>query len=165
MFKRLRTASLTGFLLAFPFSVRAQGATAHAIPVPRQNRARVILETFDSVKADLSRLGELEKAYYKRNQTFTVDTATLSFKPASATQVRISYASTRAWAASATHPVIEPFVCFMMVTSVNADSWPEKPFCRDSRRGTATAAIVKAGAATEAATPPKKAPPRPSGGG
>lgn len=131
-------------------------------PAPAQSRARIIAEKFDSVKADLSKLGELEKAYYRRNRAFTVDTAALHFKPRSGAQISISYASARAWAASATHPTLAPFVCFLMVTSAKADSWPEQPFCRDSRRGTAASAIVKAGAATEAATSPKKVvPPSP----
>ena len=125
-------------------------------PAPAQGRAGMFAAKFDSVKADLSQLGAREKAYYARNRRFTVDTAGLQFKPTSGADVNISYASARAWAASATHPALAPFVCFVMVTSAKADSWPEQPFCRDSRRGTAAAAIVKAGAATEAATPPKK---------
>ena len=81
-------------------------------PAPAQSRARIIAEKFDSVKADLSKLGELEKTYYRRNRAFTVDTAALHFKPTSGAQISISYASARAWAASATHPTLAPFVCF-----------------------------------------------------
>jgi hypothetical protein len=128
-------------------------------PAGGQDRVKVYAEKFDSVKADLARLGELEKAWFRRHQSFTVDTAALQFRPTSGARISISYASRRAWAASATHPTLAPFVCFMMVTSREADSWPERPFCRDSRRGSASAAIVNAGAATEVATPPKKAAP------
>jgi hypothetical protein len=143
-----------GWTTRFGLSLVAAVLALHTAEA--QTRARVLAEKFDSVKADLSKLGELEKEYYQRNQAFTVDTAALQFKPTSGAQVSISYASTRAWAASATHPMLEPFVCFAMVTSPKADSWPEQPFCRDSRRGRAASAIVKAGAATEVATPPKK---------
>ena len=146
-------------LLAAVAAVAAVAAAPR--PAPAQSRARTIAATFDSVKADLATLGELEKAHFKRHRAFTVDTAALQFRPASGARISVSYASARAWAASATHPTLEPFVCFVMVTSPTADSWPEQPFCRDARRGRASAAIVKAGAAAAAATPPKKQVPRP----
>jgi len=164
--KTLRRRSRPGRVLLpllgpLPYLGLLAAVAAAPRPTPAQSRARTIAATFDSVKADLATLGELEKAYFKWHRVFTVDTAALQFRPASGARISVSYASARAWAATATHPTLEPFVCFLMVTSPTADSWPEQPFCRDARRGRASAAIVKAGAAAEAATPPTKRVPRP----
>lgn len=106
----------------------------------------------EAVKADLLRLSELERSHFAQKKAFAIDVKALGFAPASGAQVTISYASERAWAASATHPQIDPYVCFVIVSSPSGASSAEKPFCQDSRRGTAASALVKAGGAT--APPP-----------
>lgn len=73
----------------------------------------------------------------------------------------MSYASARAWAANATHTGIEPYVCFAIVSSPTASADVDKPFCTDSRRGSAATSIAKAGAAEGAKAPSAKAAPAP----
>jgi hypothetical protein len=119
----------------------------------------------DAVKADLLRLSELERAYYTQNKKFTDDLKALNFAPSSGAQVTMSYASARAWAANATHPVIAPFACFIIVSSATGSSPAEKPFCQDQRRSSAASALAAAGttpAPTKTAAPTTSVPTTPA---
>ena len=115
----------------------------------------------NAIKADLQKLSELERSYFAQNKTFTVDLTKLGFAPQSGALVTMSYASARAWAANATHTGIEPYVCFAIVSSPTASVDVDKPFCTDSRRGSAATSIAKAGASEGAKAPSAKAVPAP----
>lgn len=127
-------AGLLGAAAAFQ-TVRAQELTGDR------------LAKSEAVRADLSKLSDLQRAYFEKNKTYTVDSRALNFAPTSGAQISMSYASVRSWAANATHPVIAPFVCFIIVSSPAANTPAEKPFCTDSRRGTAASALAQAGPA------------------
>ncbi|MBM3908623.1 MAG: hypothetical protein FJ363_11195 [Gemmatimonadetes bacterium] len=58
----------------------------------------------EAVRADLSRLADLERSWYEKNRAFTTDLRALGFTPASGANITMAYASTRSWAANATHP-------------------------------------------------------------
>ncbi len=133
---------------------------AVAVPVLRaQDLSGERAQKADAVKADLLKLSELERSYFATNKAFTVDTKALGFTSTSGAQVTMSYASARAWAANATHPQLEPFACFVIVSSPSGASDAEKPFCQDTRRGTAANALAKAGPADmPTAAAPKAAP-------
>ena len=115
----------------------------------------------NAIKADLQKLSELERSYFAQNKTFTVDLTKLGFAPQSGALVTMSYASARAWAANATHTGIEPYVYFAIVSSPTASVDVDKPFCTDSRRGSAATSIAKAGASEGAKAPSAKAVPAP----
>ena len=115
----------------------------------------------NAIKADLLKLSELERSYFAQNKTFTVDLKKLGFAPQSGALVTMSYASARAWAANATHTGIEPYVCFAIVSSPTASVDVDRPFCTDSRRGSAATSIAKAGASEGAKAPSAKAVPAP----
>lgn len=143
----VRVLAVLGFAVAVP-ALRAQDLSGE-----RAQKA-------DAVKADLLKLTELERNYYAQHKEFTVDTKALGFTPTSGAQVMMSYASVRAWAANATHPQIEPYVCVVIVSSPSGSSDAEKPFCTDMRRGTAASALAKAGPAQVPTTAPKAAAPQ-----
>jgi hypothetical protein len=109
------------------------------------DRARVA----DAVRADLSKLSELERAYFSSNKHFTTDIKVLHFVPASGATIAVSYASARTFSASASHARLLPFLCFVIVSSADARSPAERPFCTDSRYGTAATALARAGTEPE----------------
>jgi hypothetical protein len=108
------------------------------------------------VRADLSQLTDLERAYFAANKRYTVDIKSLHFAPKSGAVIAVSYASQRTFSASASDARLAPFLCFVIVSSADATSPAEKPFCTDSRYGTAAAALARAGSETDA--PPPRAP-------
>lgn len=138
----VRTFAVLGLAVAVP-ALRAQELSGE-----RAQKA-------EAVKADLLRLSELERTYFAQHKLFSIDMKALGFTPASGAQVTMSYASARAWAANATHPQIDPYACFVIVSSPSGASDAEKPFCQDTRRGTAASALTKAGAADAPAVTPK----------
>ncbi len=99
----------------------------------------------DAVRADLSKLSDLERSYFALNKKYATDTKALHFEPASGASISVSYASARTFSASASHVRLAPFLCFVIVSSVDAGSPAEKPFCTDSRYGTAATALAHAG--------------------
>jgi hypothetical protein len=103
----------------------------------------------DAVRADLSKLSDLERAYFAANNRFTGDIAQLSFTPVSGASIVLTYASARTFSASASHVRLAPFLCFVIVSSARTASPADKPFCTDSRYGTAAAALARAGPAVE----------------
>ncbi len=129
------------------------GAVAAIQTVPAQELTGERLTRSELVKADLSRLSDLQRGYFEKNKTYTVDSRALNFAPTSGAQISMSYASVRSWAANATHPVIAPFVCFIIVSSPAANTPAEKPFCTDSRRGTAASTLTQASPAAAPSTP------------
>ncbi|MFI5246156.1 MAG: hypothetical protein ACHQQR_13065 [Gemmatimonadales bacterium] len=117
----------------------------------------------DAVRADLSRLSDLERAYLAVNKRFTVDIKALQFKPASGAAIAVSYASARTFSASASDIRLAPFLCFVILSSAGAGSPAEKPFCTDSRYGTAASALARDAAAPEpSAAPAPRLPSNPS---
>jgi hypothetical protein len=107
----------------------------------------------DAVRADLSKLSSLERTYFSVNKRYTADLQELKFTPASGARIAVSYASARTFSASGAHVRLSPFLCFVIVSSPAGDSPAERPFCTDSRVGTAAAALASD------AEPPATAPP------
>jgi len=118
-----------------------------------QDKSRIA----EAVRADLSKLSDLERSYFAANKRYTVDIKALHFVPASGAAIAVSYASARTFSASASHVRLAPFLCFVIVSAAGAGSPAEKPFCTDSRYVTAAAALARAGAETE---PPRAPAPR-----
>jgi hypothetical protein len=132
--------------------VFAVAGTLRAQQAVRPRRAALA----DTVLADLSKLAGLERSYFAANQRYTDDIASLHYMPVSGAAIAVSYASARTFSASASHPRLAPFLCFVIVSD-GGDSLPpvEKPFCTDSRYGTAAAALARGGADSESVyTPP-----------
>ena len=86
----------------------------------------------DSVKADLSRLAELERVWYDKNRTFTTDLRALGFTPSSGANITMAYASARSWAANASHPTLQPTTCFIVVSQPGGSGSADRPFCSES---------------------------------
>lgn len=133
-------------------------AMARALPAQQEipaDRARVA----DAVRADLAKLTDLERAYFTANKRYTTDIKSLSFTPASGATIVISYASARTFSASGSHVRLAPFLCFVIVSSTDAKSPAEKPFCTDSRYMTAASSLARSGdeVAMSAAPAPRAA--------
>lgn len=149
--------------MAYRFALRtlpiAALASVLALPLAAQRpaltgeKARVA----DAVKADLSRLATLQKTYHSRSRLFAADPRDLNFAPTSGAQVTVAYASMNAWAANASHPVISPLVCFIIVSVADAAAPAPEPFCSEARPGSAAAEVAAAGPAPTS-TPPVTAP-------
>ncbi|MHB1310784.1 MAG: hypothetical protein ACYC3L_02115, partial [Gemmatimonadaceae bacterium] len=148
----VRMAAGVVVFLGLTASLRAQGG----------DKARV----GEAVKADLSRLADLERTWFEKNRVFTTDLRALGFNPTSGANITMSYASARSWAANATHPTLTPTTCFIVVSQPGAPTASDKaqPFCSeaaDSRQAAVPAPAAKAPAtrpATVAAKPAVAAP-------
>jgi hypothetical protein len=125
-------------------AARALGAQQE-IPADKQKVA-------EAVRADLVKLTDLERAFFGANKRFTIDVKTLHFIPSSGAAIAVSYASTRTFSASASDYRLAPFICFVIGSSGDPNSPAEKPFCTDSRYGTAAIALAKSG--SDIAPPP-----------
>jgi hypothetical protein len=99
----------------------------------------------DAVRADLAKLSELERAQFAANKRYTTDIKSLSFTPASGATISISYASARTFSASASHPRLSPFLCFVILSAVESNSPADRPFCTDSRYRSAATALARMG--------------------
>lgn len=129
-------------------AIIAVAVALRALPAQQElppDRARLA----DAVRADLSKLSNLERSYFAAHRRFTVDLNALAFVPASGARVSVSYASARTFSASASDVRLAPYVCFVIVSSPAGDSPADKPFCADSRIGSAASALAR-----EAAAPP-----------
>lgn len=93
----------------------------------------------EAVKADLARLAELQNRHHERTRVYAADARDLNFASSSGAQVSIAYASMNAWAANATHPVLSPVACFIIISSAEPTGPAAAPFCREGRPGTGTA--------------------------
>jgi hypothetical protein len=105
----------------------------------------------DAVRADLAKLSDLERAHFTIEKRYTADIKSLNFSPTSGATISITYASARAFSASASHPRLAPFLCFVIVSSTGASTPAEKPFCTDSRYVTAATALARAGSDLDSA--------------
>ncbi len=132
------------FIACAALAVRALAAQQE-VPADKAHLA-------DAVRADLSKLTDLERGYFAANKRYTTDINALHFAPKSGAVIAVSYASARTFSASASDARLTPFLCFVIVSSVDAASSAEKPFCTDSRYGTAATALARAGSETD--TPP-----------
>ncbi len=94
----------------------------------------------EAVKADLTRLAELERGWFEKNRTFTIDLRALGFTPTSGANITMAYASARSWAANATHPTMQPTTCFIVVSQPGAGGTADRPFCSESSEGKQVAA-------------------------
>jgi hypothetical protein len=141
---RSRVASLV--IACVVAAIRALPAQ-QAIPA---DKARIA----DAVRADLAKLADLERSYFATNKRYTDDIRELHFVPASRAAIAVSYASARTFSASASDAGLAPFLCFVIVSAADAGSPAEKPFCTDSRYGTAASALVRAAAEAESARAP-----------
>ena len=138
-------------------------AATRALPAQQPAPARRAALA-DTVLADLSKLAGLERSYFAANQRYTDDIKSLRFAPVSGAAIAVSYASARTFSASASHIRLAPFLCFVIVSDSDATSATVKPFCTDSRFGTAAAALAHGGADSEpvyAPLPPDTARPKP----
>jgi len=98
-----------------------------------------------AVRADLAKLSELERAQFAANKRYTTDIKSLNFTPESGATIAISYASARTFSASASHPRLAPFLCFVILSAVESNSPADKPFCTDARYRTAATALARMG--------------------
>ena len=118
----------------------------------------------EAVKADLTKLSESQKTHYTRSKVYAADLRDLNFTPTSGAQVNIAYASMNAWAANATHPVLSPIACFIIISAAEPTGPAAEPFCQEGRPGTtvATAAPTTTPSPAAPATTPARTTPAPS---
>jgi hypothetical protein len=90
----------------------------------------------DAVKADLTRLSELQTAHHNRTRVYAADARDLNFTPTSGATINIAYASMNAWAANASHPTLSPISCFIIISSAEPTGPAAQPFCQEGRPGT-----------------------------
>lgn len=114
----IRATAGVAMLLGFTAALQAQGG----------DKAKV----GEAVKTDLVRLADLERGWYEKNRTFTVDLRALGFAPASGATITMAYASARSWAANATHPTLQPTTCFIVVSQPGGSGAADRPFCSES---------------------------------
>jgi hypothetical protein len=144
-----RAALVVVALLGLTAALRAQGG----------DKAKV----GEAVKADLTRLADLQRSWYEKNRTFTTDLRALGYAPSSGASVTMSYASARSWAANATHPTLAPTSCIIVVSQPGSGGANDKPFCMESSEGkqvAATPAPATPPAARPAVTPAPKPEPK-----
>jgi len=108
----------------------------------------------DAVKADLTRLAELERGWYEKNRTFTTDLRALGFTPTSGANLQMSYASARSWAANATHPTLQSTTCFIVVSQPGGAGANDRPFCNEASDAKQVAVAPR----QQPAAPPKATP-------
>ena len=147
-------------------SLAVLGLVAAAVPALRaQDRSGERAQKAEAIKADLLKLSELERTWYTQHNGYTVDLKALGFKPLADARLTMSYASAHAWSANETHPAIEPVACFVIVAAAPSGlSDADKPFCRDTRVGTAAKELAKAGPAeapSQTAAPAQQPAPAP----
>lgn len=117
----------------------------------------------DAVKADLTRLSELQTAHHNRTRVYAADARDLNFTPTSGATINIAYASMNAWAANASHPTLSPISCFIIISSAEPTGPAAQPFCQEGRPG--SAAPAASGQPSEgAANAPRTTPNAPATG-
>ncbi len=110
----------------------------------------------DAVKADLTRLSELQTAHHNRTRVYAADARDLNFTPTSGATINIAYASMNAWAANASHPTLSPISCFIIISSAEPTGPAAQPFCQEGRPG--TGAPVASGQPSGGANAPRSTP-------
>lgn len=113
-----------------------------AMPVAAQRPALTgeKAQVADAVKADLTRLSELQTAHHNRTRVYAADARDLGFTPTSGATINIAYASMNAWAANASHPTLSPISCFIIISSAEPTGPAAQPFCQEGRPGAGTVA-------------------------
>lgn len=132
-----------------------------AIPAAAQRPALTgeKAQVAEAVKADLTRLSELQTAHHNRTRVYAADARDLGFNPTSGATINIAYASMNAWAANASHPVLSPVSCFIIISSAEPTGPAAQPFCQEGRPGSGTVAgTPPSGAPTTPQTTPQTAP-------
>lgn len=137
-----------------------------AMPVAAQRPALTgeKAQVADAVKADLTRLSELQTAHHNRTRVYAADARDLGFTPTSGATINIAYASMNAWAANASHPTLSPISCFIIISSAEPTGPAAQPFCQEGRPGTGAAAAGQptTGAQAGAAQPTQQPTQRPT---
>lgn len=135
-----------------------------AMPVAAQRPALTgeKAQVADAVKADLSRLSDLQTAHHNRTRVYAADARDLNFAPSSGATINIAYASTNAWAANATHPTLSPVACFIIISSAEPTGPAAQPFCQEGRPGSPTVGAGQPSAGAAVAPAPRSAPSAPS---
>lgn len=139
-----RFASPVAFLATAALLALAPAGLTAQRPALSGEKARVA----ESVKRDLTRLAVLQRANLTRAKTFASDIKDLNFVPSSGADVSIAFASATAWAANATHTLLSPVKCFVIISASDAVNAPtSQPFCTDAEPGTAAGRVAAANAA------------------
>lgn len=141
--------------------LRALAFALLAMPVAAQRPALTgeKAQVAEAVKADLTRLSELQTAHHNRTRVYAADARDLGFTPTSGATINIAYASMNAWAANATHPTLSPVSCFIIFSSAEPTGPAAQPFCQEGRPG--APGTVPQQPAAGATTPPQTATPAP----
>ena len=123
-------ALLAAVLALVPHTLHAQR------PALSGEKARVA----EAVRRDLTRLARLQKTHHDKTKGYAADASTIGFAATSGAEVNITSASMNAWAANASHAVLSPVKCFVIVSAADAaDAATAQPFCTEAEPGTATA--------------------------
>lgn len=114
----------------------------------------------EAVRQDLSRLTRLQKTHHDRTKMYAADPRELNFAASSGAEINIAFASMNAWAANATHAVLSPVKCFVIVSAADAaDAATAQPFCTEAEPGTAAGRVATSSAAAPTPPPAKAAAP------
>lgn len=127
------------------------GSAAAQRPALTGEKAQVA----DAVKADLTRLSELQTAHHNRNRVYAADARDLNFTPTSGATINIAYASMNAWAANASHPTLSPVACFIIISSAEPTGPAAQPFCQEGRPGSNAPTTASGTPTTPSQTPPR----------
>lgn len=124
----------------FFLSVSALALMAMPVAAQRPALTGEKAQVADAVKADLSRLSDLQTAHHNRTRVYAADARDLNFTPSSGATINIAYASMNAWAANATHPTLSPVACFIIISSAEPTGPAAQPFCQEGRPGSTAVA-------------------------
>lgn len=114
----------------------------------------------EAVRQDLNRLSRLQKTHHDRTKMYAADPRDVGFNASSGAEINIAFASMNAWAANATHAVLSPVKCFVIVSAADAADAPTaQPFCTDAEPGTAAGRVASSTAPTTPTAPAKSSPP------
>jgi hypothetical protein len=145
-------------LFGATLAVFALGSATAVVGAQAGDKAKVA----DAVRADLSRLADLERTWYEKNRAFTTDLRALGFTPASGANITMAYASARSWAANATHPQLQPTTCFIVVSQPGTGGSADRPFCSEAAGGQVAAAPAQRPQTTAPAPTAQPAPAQPT---
>jgi len=91
----------------------------------------------EAVRSDLAVLTALQTAHHNRMKVYSEGLRTLEFLPRSGATFHVSYASTTAWAAEASHPALSPLRCYVVFSIAEPTGPGAEPFCTSGRPGSA----------------------------
>lgn len=117
----------------------------------------------DAVRQDLTRLARLQKTHHDKTKGYAADPSALGFTATSGAEINIAFASMSAWAANASHTVLSPVKCFVIISAADAADAPTaQPFCTEAEPGTAAGRVASGDAPPTPAATPAKASPTPT---